>query len=107
MKMEMPKMDVVRFQEADVIVASSAPDRYLATLGNFGDGKSANGWLKITHNGVESTHDWSALLDDNETGYAQNLTFNGVSLGKLMENDTNNTCDGNYESTNGLNYTRQ
>ena len=36
MKMETPKMDVVRFQEADVLAAS--PVRDIVTLSNLGNG---------------------------------------------------------------------
>ena len=40
-KMRMPEMDVVRFQESDVIVASGMPQKI--TFTNFNDGAAGNG----------------------------------------------------------------
>ena len=66
MKMETPKMDVVRFQEADVIVASSGPvDNDTVTLMNLGDKNYAN-------NRVSGT-----------AGTGFNLSFTDISNGSL------------------------
>jgi len=43
-KMRVPKMDVVRFKESDVIVASGAKTM---TISNFGDGINLNGIYKF------------------------------------------------------------
>ena len=63
MKMETPKMDVVRFQEADVIVASPVSDK--VTLMNLGDSNYAN-------NRVSGT-----------AGTGFNFTFNEIYSGNL------------------------
>jgi len=49
MKMETPKMDVVRFQEADVLAAS--PYASPVYLTGFADSKDRNGEVAFTHNG--------------------------------------------------------
>ena len=49
MKMETPKMDVVRFQEADVIVASGYASPVMLT--GFNDVTAKNGQVAFTNNG--------------------------------------------------------
>ena len=45
MKMETPKMDVVRFKEADVIVASPSPVIDTVTISGVGDSNATNNYL--------------------------------------------------------------
>ena len=65
MKMETPKMDVVRFQEADVLAASTPVFQDKVTIANLGDSNYAN-------NRVSGT-----------AGTGFNFTFNEINSGSL------------------------
>ena len=64
MKMETPKMDVVRFNEADVIVASG-DHRRMATLAGWANGNPADATLSFT-NGSNVTYTWNQIQDMTE-----------------------------------------
>ena len=105
MKMETPKMDVVRFQEADVIVASSTPLFVtLSNLGNknFNDNKASG----------KSTTGSSFELEfsDMQGGALAQLlnlesTFNNgtssSSLKNLVDNTSKDNDDESYGAYNG------
>ncbi len=120
MKMETPKMDVVRFQEADVLAASS-PLRDTAMLGAWGNQAQDNsgdtdGWAKI--NGG-NTHTYSELQTLAKERIYSNSTFwagnDSTTINDLLANDTSDSrtfdgsiFNGNYESSDGgVNYYRQ
>ncbi len=102
MKMETPKMDVVRFQEADVIVASNGLDKKLATLAGWGDGTSGNATLTFTDgNGQNATvHPYSEIHQDSEIYNLWFINNNNDSVNlSAMANDENSYSEfnGHYE----------
>ena len=117
MKMETPKMDIVRFQEADVLAASGfATEFQRSRIANAG---GANGNLTYTIypvGGDEDVHEYSALVNDQSTAYAANPVFfipgdtTGKSLKALVEDDTPGKAgiygdyNGLYESSDGSIY---
>ena len=100
MKMETPKMDVVRFQEADVIVASGFATRF-ATVAKAG---GAAGDLEITFG--EHFYNYTSLEEQKEdkllSGYIRfDLQGNAGSktLNDLLADDEKNGAyDGYYQS---------
>ena len=120
MKMETPKMDVVRFQEADVIVASPNPkplSPYL-TLSNMGNGDYSDN----TAAGETTAGGFTLTFEDMKTGSLAHLLdlsseFNNgksqMSLQNLVDNTYENSdpdeygaFNGNYVWSNGV-YIRQ
>lgn len=101
MKMETPKMDVVRFQEADVIVASGIIEdtRSFAKLSGWEVdpvGKATVSF-KIGANGTYTDHDYDEI---NKTPEIYGLTFknknnNEITLSELA------TTDEKYGEFNG------
>lgn len=111
MKMETPKMDVVRFQEADVLAASPIVTPFSAAVSNAG-GKEKDLAMTITHNGNSYPYDYQGLLANQDSGILADVSFNNGSaiktLSDLLDDDVNNEAfDGNYISYNGKAYTRQ
>ena len=123
MKMEMPKMDVVRFQEADVIVASGTPvdNNFYTTLGAWG-GTSKNATIKISQGkNVLFDYNWDQLnsaegakIIDNNKYYSRG--DKSVSLADLyadekLENPLHAAeyeyFNGSYISSDGINYRYQ
>lgn len=71
MKMETPKMDVVRFEEADVIVASPTPI-FTTKVGGFNNETAGDGNIQykgVTYTDAASLN--SALAEDGLSGYYQ------------------------------------
>lgn len=113
MKMETPKMDVVRFKESDVIVASNGPvsPEYSADLSRAG-GDAMDMSLAITHNENYHSYDYAYLVDNQDAGLLAGVSFNNgtatKTLSQLLADDVNNgSFDGHYISYNGLSYTKQ
>lgn len=115
MKMETPKMDVVRFKEADVIVASGNVKIWTSTVSNSG-GSAQDLTVAITsaEDGVTRTFGYDALYDSSASGIMGSSTYsvNGVSvkLSELIANDANASSNyinynGYYESADGNSYT--
>ncbi len=114
MKMETPKMDVVRFNESDVIVASGDPKLWTATVFNAG---GANQNLSVTvvdpDNGSNS-FSFTQLVSTENAQLLENKYFykdNGnTSLIKLVDDDKQGAAgelgdfNGSYTSTNGSHY---
>ena len=112
MKMETPKMDVVRFEEADVLAASQInPAPFTAAVYNAG-GKEKDLGLTITHNGNPHSYDYQGIWDNQDAGLLAGVSFNNgtatKTLSDLLDDDVNNGAfDGDYVSYNGTSYTRQ
>ena len=113
MKMETPKMDVVRFKEADVIVASNGPvsPEFSADLSRAG-GDAKDMSLAIVHGENAYTYDYQKLWDERDSGLLASISFNNgtntKSLIQLLDDDVNNGAfDGHYISYNGSAYTKQ
>ena len=120
MKMETPKIDVVRFQEADVIVASPAPvfAHKNADLYKWGDTTQGNAGIYY-HNDDGSDGDdknLATLQKDLSNGYlnaTSTFTNNNnttVTLADLLAGgdaeDLYKDMNGTYESSNnGLTWT--
>ena len=116
MKMETPKMDVVRFQEADVIVASGVAT--YVTLSNLGN----NDFNDNTASGHSAGSNFSLGFSDMKGGTLAQLlnlesNFNNGTSTSSLKNLVDNTYDnddddayaafnGNYVWTNGE-YLRQ
>ncbi len=100
MKMETPKMDVVRFQEADVIVASGDAHKYLNISGLGVDGEAT--WTYT--NGHTSVRSISDYADDKGNGTLvtgvkfYNANDVAVTLGEIVEGGD---ADGLYADYNG------
>ena len=98
MKMEMPKMDVVRFQEADVLAASG--DGYIQSRIAQAGGANENIVYTILPVGdVESVHGYSDLLKDSNTAYSANPSFTRgnqtTRLRDLVHDDEPTTSEAN------------
>ena len=121
MKMETPKMDVVRFQEADVLAASGFATKF-ATLGAWGigtqqdDSGKSDGWA--SYNGAQA-HTYSELVQLSNEQFVSGSTFyvgnSSTTISELLANDAKDADDttrfdgsifnGNYTSTdNGITY---
>ncbi|PWJ71182.1 hypothetical protein B0O40_1047 [Ruminococcaceae bacterium R-25] len=108
MKMETPKMDVVRFQEADVIVASGDHNK-MATL--FGWGDTIQGNAKLTFsNGKTSEYDWESLQNQKDDEMLGNLSFKNqagstATLNQLASDENSyGAWNGLYERTSAGHY---
>ena len=126
MTMKTPEMDVVRFNEADVLAASGdpVPDTRFVTFGSWGIGSQDNsstkdGWATYTHGSSSSTYSYQQLENLADQNFNSGSTFklqNGTAttLDDLLANDAKDadsrTFDGSifngtYRSTdNGLTY---
>ncbi len=104
MKMETPKMDVVRFGEADVIVASGNPvEHRYATLSNWGTGSVGDATVSYS-NGHDFTYSYDSLnglLSNGGLNGNQSYTSGGstVTLGELVGGGD---ADGLFTGFNGV-----
>ena len=88
MKMETPKMDVVRFQEADVLAASTPTPGPLPTsfaLTGFNDKSAGN--AKIDGADATTTEQISAKLEAFGNSYFQYQSNTPVHFGELHNSD--------------------
>ena len=111
MTMTKPEMDVVRFSESDVIVASGN-DKMTALVANAG-GSKRNLSVTLKAPGQPAVpHAFEDLLKDENTAYAANpIFFNGnndqATLHNLIDDDKDDGAgslaawNGYYESSNG------
>ena len=93
-KMIRPEMSVVRFKEADVIVASTG------TMKASGWGDGIDGNLKITYDGNDYTYSnrndlTTALTNNNQTDTVHTSTGKDYTFNNLFGGDHNND---NYTS---------
>ncbi len=118
MKMETPKMDVVRFKEADVIVASPTPLSPYLTLANMGNGDYADN----TASGETAAGQFNLTFEEMKTGSLAHLLdlsseFNNGTSQKSLQSLVDKTYslsdpdeyasfNGNYVWSNGV-YVRQ
>jgi len=100
-KMRVPKMDVVRFKESDVIVASGGLPNFIKVAG-FNDNISGNG--TIEYNGV--TYDktnYSVLIDflTAQTDYDSNVKYQSMSqtINKLFARHDGTNAGGYVDGT--------
>ena len=107
MTMKTPEMEVVRFEEADVIVASG----FATKFGSVQNAGGTKGDLKVTINGHSYNYDTLAtgINDGIYAGLGSincSKDSNSKSLKKLFDDDENNGAyDGYYESyDDGFNY---
>ena len=77
MKMETPKMDVVRFQEADVLAASPITPVTPVFLTGFNDVTAKNGQLSFTKNGTDYLFETSKY--DSQESFANAVAGAGVA----------------------------
>ena len=121
-KMRVPEMDVVRFKESDVIVASGAKTM---TISNFGDRINLNGRFTFgsfsytnrdVHNNFESfKSDFNSYFGAN-IQYRNQIVFdfdNAISYDlsylvrrEVVDSAANNICNGTY-SWDGVKFNRQ
>ena len=115
MTMKTPEMEVVRFGESDVIVASSTPidDKYYSIMNSWG-GKSKDASIRIVRNQqTVQGYNWSQIEAGDASGLLNvNLTFNGTSFHDLIEDEKKETpvlsgYNGTWVSIDGIVYTRQ
>ena len=115
MTMKTPEMEVVRFGESDVIVASSTPidDKYYSIMNSWG-GKSKDASIRIVRNQqTVQGYNWSQIEAGDASGLLnENLTFNGTSFHDLIEDEKKETpvlsgYNGTWVSIDGIVYTRQ
>ena len=117
-KMKMPDMDVVRFQESDVIVASTATKLMLV---NYGDATRLNGYVKINGIGYGATqehtleeayskfgnfNEGTSFSWDREGGDGTN-TFSAILEGDNRTGGETPGLDGVYYWRDGAFYDRQ
>ena len=105
MTMKTPEMDVVRFNESDVIVASG----FATKFGNVANAGGAKGDLIITINGHNYNYDTIKTSIDDNVFSIGNINFvkdSSKSVKDLFNDDVNNGAyDGQYESyDDGYNY---
>ena len=112
MKMETPKMDVVRFQEADVLAASGPQpviEHRYATLSNWGTGTVGDASVNYS-NGHSHTYSYDelyGLLDNGALDGSQTYSVGGdsVTLGTLVRggdaNGLYSNFNGEYETFDG------
>ncbi len=115
MKMETPKMDVVRFKEADVLAASPVPvdNNFYAMTSGWG-GATGGASLRIVQN--ENTicnYNWDAISRGEAAHLINNnINFDGLSLGTLYEDECKanpqyDEYNGEWISSNGVDYRRR
>lgn len=110
--MRAPKMDVVRFTESDVIVASSTVDnKYYAYMNNWG-GTARNASMSIVQNDITlSSYDWTAISSSESARLLNGITFGGTSIHELVEDESLDNpqltgYNGTWVSTNGQAYSK-
>ena len=114
--MNTPKMDVVRFKEADVVVASGAAVPTSMTATGWGDG--TNGNLNITYGnavyGYSNRNDLVTALTNNgqtdtvHTTSGKNYRFNQLfSTEHNNDNDTRTLSGFDWDSANSRWNSRQ
>lgn len=82
MKMETPKMDVVRFQEADVLAASTPATP--VQLYGFYDSASKNGQVSFVNNGINYVFKTSDY--DSQTSFSNAVVAAGVANVQFNDN---------------------
>ena len=112
MKMETPKMDVVRFKEADVLAASG--DLWTATLFNSGNADQNLGLQIVDPANNSNTFSFTQLASTENANLLDNKYFykdnKSTSLIDLVDDDKEGAAgkltgfDGTYTSTNGSHY---
>ena len=118
MTMKTPEMEVVRFKEADVIVASGEPvvdSNYYASFSNLGPAAN-NAGLVIKSPNSTSVFNWEDLVKIDDSHILANVTFYNNNTGKTLHDlviDETEACtlgdyNGEYVSRDGGNkYYRQ
>lgn len=104
MKMETPKMDVVRFKEADVIVASPAPIAEVVTLSALGNSDfddnvvSGNGFSLAFPDISNGSYAHLLKLDSTfNNGTSQKTLKNLVDSTKVSDDDSYGAFNGTYQ----------
>ena len=116
MTMKTREMEVVRFNESDVIVASSpvppVDNNFYATTAGWG-GETGGASLKITQNNtVLADYDWTAIVGGEASNLINNnIYFNGKSLKELYDDEITDhpqydAYNGDWISGNGVDYRR-
>ena len=113
MTMKTPEMEVVRFNESDVIVASGPVDNnYYATAAGWG-GATGGASLKIVqNNSVLADYNWSQIKAGEASNLINNnINFNGLTLGEMYEDEITehpqyDAYNGEWMSSNGVDYSR-
>ncbi len=113
MTMKTPEMEVVRFNESDVIVASGPVDNnFHATTTGWG-GATGGASLKIVKNNeVLADYSWDRITAGEASNLINNsINFGGVSLGTLYADEITEKpqydyINGSWISNNGIDYTR-
>jgi hypothetical protein len=114
MKMETPKMDVVRFKEADVLAASPAPvdNNFYALTSGWGGATGGASLKIIQHDEVIENYDWDRISSGEAAHLINNnINFDGLSLGTLYadectDNPQYDAYNGQWISSNGVDYRR-
>ena len=116
MKMETPKMDVVRFKEADVLAASTptpVDNNFYAYTAGWG-GATGGASLKIVRSGNTIVdYDWDAITSGETANLINNnISFDGLTLGNMYNDEITDTpqydaYNGVWVSGNGVAYTRK
>lgn len=114
MTMKTPEMEVVRFNESDVIVASGpvVDNNFYATTAGWG-GTTGGASLKIVQNNVVlEDYDWNRIKSGEASHLINNdINFDGLTLGKMYEDEVKenpqyDAYNGEWISGNGIDYTR-
>ncbi len=114
MTMKTPEMEVVRFNESDVIVASGTPvdNNYYATTAGWG-GATGGASLKIIKNNVVlDDYTWDRITAGEASNLINNnINFDGLTLGEMYQDEITanpqyDAYNGNWRSSNGVDYKR-
>ena len=115
-RMSAPTMEVVRFKEADVIVASGGYNRTSMQLKGFGTGTQGNGWLRFNSTEYSAANNYSGFHNDFQERITDNYDYSGTqflnngvyrTIGDLINNENTNesvlafSWDGTYIWQNG------
>ena len=105
-RLRTPEVEVIHFNEADVIVASG-----VLTLGNFGNGITGDATGTYKNYTYDSSKGYQFLIDINrDLGHSEENTLNlnkggdlGALFGKEIENDLDylDRYNGTYKWQNG------
>ena len=117
MKMETPKMDVVRFKEADVLASSGEPKLWKTTV-SYAGGADENLQVDVIDpDAGANTFDFAHLSAAENAHLLANKYYyignDSTSLIKLVDDDKANGAgslsrfNGTYTSTDGNNYYKQ
>ena len=102
MKMETPKMDVVRFNEADVIVASGEEHRRFATLAGWANNTPNDATLTFS-NGDTISYNYAQIKDMTEHdlgGLTFTNDYGSVTIEQLAaDEDSYGDWNGTYVRT--------